>query len=103
MEARGANQLFWTVALITIASGGDNLGIYIPYFTSLTWPETMVTLIIFVVSIAILCYISYRLSKITLISEIIEKYQRMIVSLVFVGLGIYIMVENGTIQTLVGW
>ena len=29
MEARGANQLFWTVALITIASGGDNLGIYI--------------------------------------------------------------------------
>ena len=102
-EARGANQLLWAVALITIASGGDNLGIYIPYFTSLTWPETMVTLIIFVVSIAILCYISYRLSKITLISEIIEKYQRMIVSLVFVGLGIYIMVENGTIQTLVGW
>ena len=40
MEARGANQLFWTVALITIASGGDNLGIYIPYFTSLHLAET---------------------------------------------------------------
>ena len=102
MEAGGGNRLFWTVALITVASGGDNLGIYIPYFTSLTGLETGVALIVFAISVAILCYISYRLSKITLISETIEKYQRVIVSLVFIGLGIYIMIENGTIQTLLG-
>ena len=30
LESRGTNRLFWTVALITIASGGDYLGIYIP-------------------------------------------------------------------------
>lgn len=102
MEAVGGNRLFWTVALITVASGGDNLGIYIPYFTSLTGIEIGVALIVFAISVAILCYISYRLSKITLISETIEKYQRVIVSLVFIGLGIYIMIENGTIQTLLG-
>ena len=38
LEEGGANRLLWTVTLITIASGGDNLGIYIPYFTSLTLP-----------------------------------------------------------------
>lgn len=102
MEAGGGNRLFWTVALITVASGGDNLGIYIPYFTSLAGIEVGVALIVFAISVAILCYISYRLSKITLISETIEKYQRVIVSLVFIGLGIYIMIENGTIQTLLG-
>ena len=32
LEQSKANQLFWTVTLLTIASGGDNLGIYIPYF-----------------------------------------------------------------------
>ena len=32
LESGGTSRLFWTVALITIASGGDNLGIYIPYF-----------------------------------------------------------------------
>ena len=100
MQARGSNPLFWTIALITVASGGDNLGIYIPYFTALTWPETTVALIVFAISIAILCHISYKLSKISLISETIEKYKRPVVSLVFIGLGIYIMVENGTIQTL---
>jgi cadmium resistance protein CadD (predicted permease) len=26
LEARKSTQLFWTIALITIASGGDNLG-----------------------------------------------------------------------------
>ncbi|GAA0361598.1 hypothetical protein GCM10008932_12750 [Alkalibacterium iburiense] len=32
LEERGSNRLFWTVTLLTIASGGDNLSIYIPYF-----------------------------------------------------------------------
>ena len=100
MQARGSNPLFWTIALITVASGGDNLGIYIPYFTALTWPEITIALIVFAISIAILCYFSYKLSKISLVSETIEKYKRPVVSLVFIGLGIYIMVENGTIQTL---
>ncbi len=37
LGSRGTNRLFWTVSLITIASGGDNLGIYIPFFTSLSF------------------------------------------------------------------
>ena len=102
LEEGGANRLLWTVTLITIASGGDNLGIYIPYFTSLTWPETTVALIVFAISIAVLCYISYKLSKISLVAETIEKYKQPVVAVVFIGLGIYIMVENGTIQTLLG-
>lgn len=39
IEGRGNQSLFWTVSLVTIASGGDNLGIYIPYFASLEWGE----------------------------------------------------------------
>ena len=35
IEGRGNQSLFGTVSLVTIASGGDNLGIYIPYFASL--------------------------------------------------------------------
>ena len=103
LESGGTNRLFWTVALITIASGGDNLGIYIPYFTSLSsFSEIVTALVVFAISIAILCYISYRLTKISFISEIVEKYERIIVPIVFIGLGLYIMIENGTIQTILG-
>jgi len=102
LESRGSNRLFWTVALITIASGGDNLGIYIPYFTSLSVSEIFIAIVVFAISIAVLCYISYRLAKISFVSETLEKYERIIVPIVFIGLGIFIMLENGTIQTLFG-
>lgn len=102
LESRGSNRLFWTVALITIASGGDNLGIYIPYFTSLFVSEIVIAIVVFALSIAVLCYISYRLAKISFVSETLEKYERIIVPIVFIGLGIFIMLENGTIQTLFG-
>lgn len=95
LEQSKANQLFWTVTLLTIASGGDNLGIYIPYFASLD----LVALLVFVIGIIIFCEISRMLSSIPLIFETIEKYERIIVPLVFILLGLYIMYENGTIET----
>ena len=99
LEQSKANQLFWTVTLLTIASGGDNLGIYIPYFASLDWSQTLVALLVFVIGIIILCELSRVLSSIPLIFETIEKYERIIVPLVFILLGLYIMYENGTIET----
>ncbi|HGJ2082660.1 TPA: CadD family cadmium resistance transporter [Streptococcus pneumoniae] len=99
LEQSKANQLFWTVTLLTIASGGDNLGIYIPYFSSLDWSQTLVALLVFVIGIIIFCEISRVLSSIPLIFETIEKYERIIVPLVFILLGLYIMYENGTIET----
>jgi len=102
LESRGTSRLFWTVALITIASGGDNLGIYIPYFASLSVSEILIALVVFVISIAILCFISYKFAKISFVSVTLEKYERIIVPIVFIGLGIFILVENGTIQTLLG-
>lgn len=100
LEKRGSTRLFWVVTLLTIASGGDNLGIYIPYFTSLSFSEIIVILIVFFISTFLLCQISYKLAEISFVSETIEKYERIIVPVVFIGLGLYIMVENGTISTL---
>lgn len=100
LEQRGSTRLLWIVTLLTIASGGDNLGIYIPYFTSLSFSEIIVILIVFFISTFLLCQISYKLVKISFVSETIEKYERIIVPVVFIGLGLYIMLENGTINTL---
>ncbi len=59
--------------------GGDNLGIYIPYFTSLAFSEIVITLIVFAFSVAVLCYVSYKLAKISFVSRTLEKYERIIV------------------------
>lgn len=103
LEQSKANQLFWTVTLLTIASGGDNLGIYIPYFASLDWSQTLVALLVFAIGIIIFCELSRVLSSIPLISETIEKYERIIVPLVFIPLGLYIMYESGTIEAFLNF
>lgn len=103
LEQSKANQLFWTVTLLTIASGGDNLGIYTPYFASLDWAQTLVALLVFAIGVIIFCELSRVLSSIPLISETIEKYKRIIVPLVFIPLGLYIMYESGTIETFLNF
>ena len=100
LKSGGSSRLFWTVSLITIASGGDNLGIYIPYFASISFSEIIIALVVFAISIAVLCYISYQLAKISFVAETLEKYERIIVPVVFIGLGFFILIENGTIQAL---
>ncbi len=100
IEARGTNRLAWAVALITVASGGDNLGIYIPYFSSLSVAEIGLVIIVFALSVYALCYGAYKIAKISFIAETMETYERFIIPIVFIALGIYIMWENGTFQML---
>lgn len=95
-----SRNLFTTVALLTIASGGDNLGVYIPFFASLDWASILVSLIIFAIGIVVLCELSRSIAKIPFISETIEKYEKIIVPLVFIPLGIFIMYNNNVFTAL---
>lgn len=100
IETQNSQWLLWTVTFITLASGGDNLGIYIPYFTSLTSQEILIVILVFSGSISVLCYVCERLAHISFIAVILEKCEKFIVPLVFVGLGIYILYKNGTLSFL---
>ena len=91
-------SLVGSIAAITIASGGDNLGIYIPYFTTLNSLEICLVILIFAALTFLLNFISKRISYLKPIGGTIEKYEHIIVPVVFIALGIYIMAENGTIS-----
>ena len=100
LEQNPSRQVFWTISLLTISSGGDNLGVYLPYFASLGWQEIVVALFVFVIGIVILCELSQKLSETPFISQTVEKYERVLVPVVLVILGFYIMFEAGTLQKL---
>ncbi|QQK76144.1 CadD family cadmium resistance transporter [Salicibibacter cibarius] len=93
-------QLFLTVTFIVLASSADDFAVYIPYFTTLHMNELPVVIIVFFIMVGVLCYVSYRLANLRLISEKIKKYERWLVPVVFIGLGIYIMAENGVFHVL---
>lgn len=94
------NQLYLTVTFIVLASSADDFSIYVPYFTTLHAIEIPVVMLVFFIMVGVLCYASYRLASVNYISEKIEKYERWVVPIVFIGLGLYILYENGTINTL---
>lgn len=95
-----ANRLIWLVAFVNVAAGGDNLGVYIPYFASLSLPGIIVAILIFAISILLFSYICIRLADNKIIAGWIEKTEKWIVPLVFILLGIWILLENGTLQYL---
>lgn len=99
LRGQGSKALAFTG--LTVALGGDNLGIYVPYFTGQSPAQIGLVLVIFAVGIFLLCQLSQRLAAVPAIGETVEKYEKIIVPVVFVGLGIYILAENGTFAHLV--
>lgn len=96
------SQIF-AITGLTLAMGGDNLGIYIPYFTGMNVGQIVIVLAVFIIGIFLLCQLAIRFATIPMIGGIIERYGRIIVPVIFIGLGIYILVENGTINYLISF
>lgn len=101
LNDKSLSKLVGIVALVTIAScGADNIGLFVPYFVSLNFSQLIVTLIVFVILIFVLIYTAQRLADIKDIGEIVEKFNRWIMAVVYIALGIFIIVENDTLTTL---
>ena len=94
------NKFYLSVAFITFANGGDNIGIYVPFFSTLNNNQLIITVVTFFIRVAVWCLIGYRLARFRYVSETLEKYGRWIIPIVFIGLGIYIMVENETFRVI---
>jgi len=100
-KTRKFNHLMISVAFIAIAGGGEEIAIYIPYFASLTITNLILTLIVFNVLVPVWCTFCRRISSIKHIQEIVEKYERILVPVVFIGLGIFVLLENKTVSAII--
>lgn len=78
------------VAAVTVANGGDNLGVYIPLFA--TAPNAIVTyLLIFAVMTAVWCVLGYSLANNRVLGGPIRRYGHVALPVVLIALGIYIL------------
>jgi cadmium resistance transport/sequestration family protein len=87
-----------TVATVTFANGGDNIGTYIPLFTSLTPSEKLLMLIIFLAMTSIWLTTAKYLTKHPMMAKTISKYGHIITPIVLCLLGLYILKENGSFE-----
>ncbi len=94
-------NLIFLVAMITFAScGADNIGIFVPYFTTLNLANLIVALLTFLVMIYLLVFSAQKLAQVPSVGETLEKYSRWFIAVVYLGLGIYILIENKSFDML---
>lgn len=94
-------NLIFLVATITFAGcGADNIGVFVPYFTTLNLASLIVALLTFLVMIYLLVFSAQKLAQVPSVGETLEKYSRWFIAVVYLGLGIYILIENNSFNML---
>ena len=94
-------NLIFLVAMITFAScGADNIGVFVPYFITLNLANLIVALLTFLVMIYLLVFSAQKLAQVPSVGETLEKYSRWFIAVVYLGLGIYILIENNSFAML---
>ncbi|MGA8844396.1 MAG: cadmium resistance transporter [Nitrososphaeraceae archaeon] len=84
-----------TVAAVTFSNGGDNIGIYTPFFAKYNSAiEVVLLIIIFMVMTAIWCAVSYYLVSHPFVARRIRKTGDIIFPFVLIGLGIFILISG---------
>lgn len=90
----------YTVMAVTLANGGDNIGIYVPLFASSSWSSLLTILSVFYSLIGIWCYVAYRLARQPAIASVLTRYSQRIVPFVLIGLGLFILIESESYRLL---
>lgn len=94
-------NLVFLVAMITFAScGADNIGVFVPYFITLNLANLIVVLLTFLVMIYLLVFSAQKLAQVPSVGETLEKYSRWFIAVVYLGLGMYILIENNSFDML---
>lgn len=90
------------VSMITIANGGDNLGVYIPMFVT----ADRLTLSIYVMTMlaltGVLCWFAYGLVHHPRWGEPIRRYAGPVTPFILIALGLYILIESRAYTLVTG-
>ena len=85
---------FLSVLLLTVANGGDNLGVYIPLFAGYGPLQMAVTAGVFALMTALWCLLGARLANLPLLRSAVLRYRGRIVPAVFILLGLSILLKH---------
>ena len=94
-QLEGKRVSVWTVAAVTFANGGDNIGVYVPVFVSVSWSAVLAYCIVFLLLVAALVFLAKWISSRKPIAEALERWEHILFPAVLIGLGLVILVSGG--------
>ena len=87
---RGLHSQALAVAGVTVANGGDNLGVYIPMFAN-SLSAIPLFVVVFAVMTLLWCVLGYILVNNRIFGHLIRRYGHKILPLVLIALGVDIL------------
>jgi cadmium resistance protein CadD (predicted permease) len=91
-----------TVALMTLANGGDNIGVYTPSFATRSAREIMVIALVFAVMTALWSFVAHAIVNHPKLGSPIRRYGHRITPVALVALGVLILYQAGSFGLLLG-
>ncbi|MBK9990740.1 MAG: cadmium resistance transporter [Verrucomicrobia bacterium] len=101
-KVAGVRGLF-SVAAVTIANGGDNIGVYTPLFATSTKAEIVVYGVVFGLMTGVLCLAARWLVNHWVLGAPIRAYGPRVFPLVLIALGVWILYRTGSIELIRSW
>ncbi|HBC7266186.1 TPA: cadmium resistance transporter [Corynebacterium striatum] len=95
-KVSGKNVSALTVAGVTFANGGDNIGVYIPVFLNVDTATVIIYCVVFLILVAGLVLLAKFVATRPPIAEVLERWEHVLFPIVLTGLGIFILVSGGT-------
>jgi cadmium resistance protein CadD (predicted permease) len=83
------------VAAVTVASGSDNIGVYLPVFARSWVGGIAVYVAVFLILVAVWCAVAWFFASRPAVASVIARWGRILYPLVLVGLGLFILVQGG--------
>jgi cadmium resistance protein CadD (predicted permease) len=93
----------YSVALVSISNGSNNLSIYIPLFASLTLPKILLVIPVLYGFILIWLFLSYALTRMPGIALVLNRYARACFPFILIWLGVRILSDSGALALINAW
>lgn len=94
-QLEGKRVSVWTVAAVTFANGGDNIGVYVPVFVSVSWSTILAYCIVFLLLVAVLVFVARWITSRKPIAEALERWEHILFPALLIGLGVVILISGG--------
>jgi cadmium resistance transport/sequestration family protein len=87
-----------SVAAITVANGGDNIGVYVPFFATRSGMELAIVGVVFAVLTAAWCVLARQLVQHPVLGAPIRRYGHKLAPFVLIAVGILVLHDAGSIE-----
>jgi len=81
----------WGVAALTVAGGGDNIGLYLPLFATHSSRERLVIMVVFLVMTGAWCLLASWLTYHRVLQSHLQRWGSRLLPIVLIALGIRIL------------